>query len=389
MTKRQKVVHVITRLDFGGAQQNTLWTVKNIDSRKYEAVLVCGKGGFLDEEARRDCESGRFRAVFFSSLRREINPFSDLLALCGLTWFFLREKPDIVHTHSSKAGILGRLAAWLSGVKIVIHTYHGFGFNDRQNPLVKNMYAFLERLCARKSGAFVFVSRANWDYAIKHGIGPESRFHLIRSGVDLSRLPAEVKDRRLKKEELGFNADYPLVISIGNLKPQKNPGDFVDLAAKVILSIPQAEFLFIGDGPLRAEVERRAASLGLSKKIRFPGWRKDAAQWLAVADAFVLTSLWEGLPRSLVEAMKSGLPCAAYAVDGICDLIQEGENGFLVPIKNIDALSERVIGLLSDPDLSRRMGLKAQKFISQDFDIGLMVKSQENLYAELLAGQRA
>ncbi len=349
MMSRSKVVHVVTRLDFGGAQQNTLWTVKNLDPQKYEAVLVCGKGGFLDEEARQNSR----RVVFVSSLRRAINPFADLMAFCRLAYFFRKEKPDVVHTHSSKAGILGRLAAWTAGVKVIIHTYHGFGFNDRQNPLLKKMYVILERFCARKSRALIFVSRANWDYALKNGIGPESRFRLIRSGVDLARFPAVVDDRARKKMELGLAPESLVVISIGNLKPQKNPGDFVELAAKVILRVPQAEFLFIGDGSLRNEVESRVAALGLSKKIHFPGWRKDAAEWLAVSDVFVLTSLWEGLPRSLVEAMKSGLPCAAYAVDGICDLIQDKENGFLVSVKDVETLSARVIRLLQEPDLRR------------------------------------
>ena len=307
---------MITRLDFGGAQQNTLWTVRSLNAEKYDVVLASGGGGALDWEARENSEKGIYRAAFFSSLVREISPGRDLLAFFLLWRFFRAEKPEIVHTHSSKAGILGRLAAWASGVKTIIHTYHGFGFHDFQNPVVKKIYVFLERWCARFSQALIFVSRANWDYALKNGIGPESRFHLIRSGVDLSRFPSKVEDRALKKKELSLNPEEPLVVSIANLKPQKNPLDFVSMAAKVSAEIPQAQFLFIGDGPLRGKAENFARELGVFEKIRFPGWRKDAAEWLAVSDVFVLTSLWEGLPRALVEAMKSGLPCAAYAADG-------------------------------------------------------------------------
>lgn len=383
MKDRIKVVHAITRLDFGGAQQNTLWTVGHLDSEKYETILVCGKGGVLDQEALQESQLGSFRLVFFKSLRREINPLMDALAFVSLFAFFLREKPDIVHTHSSKAGILARLAAWAAGVKTRVHTYHGFGFNDRQNFRVKNFYLLLERLCAPLSSALIFVSRANWEEALKKGLGPSSRFHLIRSGIDLSRFPALVEDRALKKEELGFAKDSPLIVSIGNLKPQKNPVDFVNLAAQVVSSVPPAEFLFIGEGPLRAEAEGRAAALGLSRKIRFCGWRKDAGEWLAVSDVFVLTSLWEGLPRSLIEAMKSGLSCAAYAVDGIKDVIKDGENGFLVSAKDVQALSERVIRLLEDPDLRSRMGLAAARSVTDEFDIHRMVRSQENLYDEV------
>ncbi len=382
--KRIKVVHLITRLDFGGAQQNTLWTVGRLDAEKYEAVLACGKGGELDRQARENSEKGLCRAVFFSSIQREINPAWDLIALFALWNFFRKEKPDIVHTHSSKAGILGRLAAWAAGVKVVIHTYHGFGFNDFQNPIVKKIYVFLERLCAVKSQALIFVSRANWDYALKSGIGPESKFHLIRSGVDLSRFPALVSDAALKKKELGFEPDAPLVVSIGNLKPQKNPLDFVLMAAKVASKIARAQFLFIGDGPLRAAVEERARELGVDGRIRFPGWRKDAAEWLAMSEVFVLTSLWEGLPRALVEAMKSGLSCAVYATDGIRDIVQDGENGFSVSPGDCENLADRVIELLENADLRRSLGRKAEKSIGPEFDINGMVLAQEKLYEQLL-----
>ena len=239
-------------------------------------------------------------------------------------------------------------------------------------------------MCSHLTHALIFDSRSNWDYALKNGIGPESRFHLIRSGVDLSRFPVKVEDRALKKKELGFDSEALLVVSIGNLKPQKNPLDFVATAARVSEEIPQARFLFIGDGSLRFKAENFARELGVFKKIRFPGWRKDAAEWLAVADVFVLTSLWEGLPRALVEAMKSGLPCAAYAVDGISEMIRDGENGFIIPVKDVESLSKRVIDLLRDPELRRKMGLQAAKSIAEEFDINRMVQEQETLYAELL-----
>ena len=143
MTNRRKVVHVITRLDFGGAQQNTLWTVRHLNPEKYDVVLASGQGGKLDEDAHESLEKGICRVAFFSSLVREISPIRDLLAFFSLWRFFIAEKPDIVHTHSSKAGIIGRLAAWAAGVKIIVHTYHGFGFHDFQNPWSKKITSFL------------------------------------------------------------------------------------------------------------------------------------------------------------------------------------------------------------------------------------------------------
>lgn len=377
---RVKVLHVITRLDLGGAQQNTLHTVAHLDPARFETVLVCGPGGLLDDEAKR----GAFRTVFVDSLVREVSPLRDLLALLRLTNLFLQEAPDVVHTHSSKAGILGRLAAALAGVPRVVHTFHGFGFNDFQPHLVKRLYVALERLCAGLSDALVYVSRANQEYARRHGIGAGARERLIRSGVDLTGLPAALPDRAAKKAELKFGRHKPLVVSIGNLKPQKNPLDFVAVAQKVSGELPDAEFLFIGEGPLRRRMEFQIIASGLSHRFALPGWRRDAAQWLAAADVFVMTSLWEGLPRALVEALRSGLPAVCYAADGVRDVLEDGVNGYCVPLGDVARAADRVVALLKDPALREKLGKNAAASIGPEFEIAGMVRAQEALYDELV-----
>jgi glycosyltransferase involved in cell wall biosynthesis len=374
-----KVVHVVTRLDLGGAQQNTLYTVSHLDRSVYEPVLVAGEGGVLDQEAT-TC-----RTVFLSSLVHPVSPLRDFLAYLELTSFFLREKPSVVHTHSSKAGIIGRFAAFTASVPVVIHTYHGFGFHDRQNGVVKAMYVFLERLACKVSTELIYVSKSNQEYATKHGLPPGV---LIRSGVKLSELPAKVDKAKLKMSA-GIGMHKPLVVSIGNLKPQKNAGDFVALAAKVAQAVPEARFYFIGDGPQRQALEARVFALGLEGRVLFPGWRRDAKEWLAAADAFVMTSLWEGLPRALVEAMKSGLPCLCFATDGVTDLIEDGVNGMTVPPGDVDALAQRLTRVLQDDALRAKLGQAAAASIGPEFDIDGMVRCQEALYRRLLADARA
>ncbi|MDX6767990.1 MAG: glycosyltransferase family 4 protein [Elusimicrobiota bacterium] len=375
-----KVVHLITRLDLGGAQGNTLYTVDHLDPARWEAVLVCGEGGALDAEPR------RARTVFLSSLVHPVAPLHDLLCLLELASFFLREKPAVVHTHSSKAGILGRFAAALAGVPVVVHTYHGFGFHDRQGPLTKGLFVLLERLAARLSTVSVFVSESNRAYAVRHGLVKEGEGELIRSGVRLSDYPAKADKAKLKTAA-GIGMHKPLVVSVGNLKPQKNAADFVALAAKVSAAVPEARFVFIGDGPQRRALEAKAFALGLEGRLLFLGWRRDTAQWLAAADAFVMTSLWEGLPRSLVEAMKTGLPCLCYATDGVTDLLRDGVNGMMVPAGDADALAARLTRVLQDPELAARLGRAAAASIGPEFDIDGMVRAQEELYARLLAGR--
>lgn len=377
---RIKVLHVVTRLDLGGAQQNTLHTVAHLDPERYEAVLVCGPGGLLDEEAKK----AGFRTVFVPSLVREVSPAKDLLALLQLTNLFLAERPDVVHTHSSKAGILGRIAAALAAVPRAVHTFHGFGFNDFQRHAVKSLYVRLERFCATLSDALIFVSRANEEYALRHGIGQGRRRALIRSGVDLSRFPAKLADKAAKKAELQFGRHKPLVVSIGNLKPQKNPLDFVAVAQRVSAEIPDAEFLFIGEGPLRRKIEFQVIASGLSHRFSLPGWRRDAAEWLAAADVYVMTSLWEGLPRALVEAMRSGVPSVCYAADGVRDVLEDGVNGYCVPLGDVAQAASRVVALLKDPALREKIGRNAAASIGPEFEIAGMVKAQEALYDELV-----
>ena len=379
-----KVAHVITRLDLGGAQQNTLHTVRTLDRARFEPLLVSGEGGLLDDEVRRD---PRVRARFVSSLSREVSPARDLLALFELANLLRAERPDVVHTHSSKAGILGRLAAALAGVPVVVHTYHGFGFHDRQAPAVRGLYAALERLCARLTTRLVFVSRANAAYAEAHGLGRAEGATIIRSGVRLADFPAKVEKAALKTSA-GIGMHKPLVVSIGNLKPQKNAADFVAAAAKVAANLPEARFVFIGDGPERRALEARAFALGLNGSLLFLGWRRDAAQWLAAADVFVMTSLWEGLPRALVEAMRTGLPSVCYATDGVIDVLRDGENGCLAAPGDVDALAGKLTSLLLDEALRARLGAAARASIGPEFDIDGMVRAQEELYEKLLAGRR-
>ncbi len=381
---RIKVAHVVTRLDLGGAQQNTLHTVRALDRARFDAVLVCGEGGFFDKEVRADRS---MRAVFLPSLVRQVSPLHDFLALLELIRTFQAERPDVVHTHSSKAGILGRLAAAWAGVPVVVHTYHGFGFHDRQHPFVKSVYVNLERFCRRFTTRLVYVSQSNARYAQAHGLGDAAGATVIRSGVRLSDFPAAVDAAELKMKA-GIGRHRPLVVSIGNLKPQKNAADFVTAAAKVSAKVPDASFVFLGDGPQKTALQAKALALGLEGKLLFLGWRRDGAQWLAAADAFAMTSLWEGLPRALVEAMKTGLPSVCYATDGVTDVLRDGENGFLVAPGDTDAFADRLIGLLTDADLRRRLGARAAASIGSEFDIDGMVRAQEELYETLLSEVR-
>ncbi len=376
-----KVAHIITRLDFGGAQANTLYTAANLDRSRFDAVIITGNFGTLAHRA-----DGYGKIVFAEKLVREISPLKDLAAFFELRRILKREAPQVVHTHSSKAGILGRLAAYSAGVPAVVHTFHGFGFHPRQGFLKRTFFILLEKFCALFSDALVFVSRSNMETARAAGIGDPAKYRLIRSGVKLAGYPAKT-DRALKRAALGLDDSATVVLSIGNTKPQKNPGHFIEAAARLSGTRPGARFVFVGGGKELENLRAEARARGLEKTCLFPGWREDCAELLAASDIFALTSLWEGLPRALVEALRTGLPAVCYATDGVTDILDDGVNGFPVPQGELGQLCSALARLLDDPQLRARLAAGAAATDLAEFDIDHMVRQQEELYCGLLSAK--
>jgi glycosyltransferase involved in cell wall biosynthesis len=377
------VAHIITKLELGGAQQNTLFTVSHLNRARFRPILITGEPGLLDREAR--AMSG-LKWYQVPSLIRPIRPFSDLHALVTLTKLLAHIQPHIVHTHSSKAGILGRCAARLARVPIVIHSIHGFGFTPNQHPLTRHMLVVLERRIARLTTRFFAVSEANRRAGISLGIFRAQDCSVIRSGVDLKALRRTRILVSVKKREMGLNLKASVIGMIAALKPQKAPLDFVRVAALVRQQHPHVEFVLIGDGELRSVVEHEVDRCGLSTIFHIFGWRHDIAEILRCIDIFMLTSRWEGLPRVYLEALASGLPVVGTRVDGASEVIRDGINGFLCDPGDVGGLAERAMFLLRHPDEAKRMGHNAES-ISSEFDIYEMVLRQEREYERLMAQQ--
>ena len=374
------VAHIITKLELGGAQQNTLFTVAHLDRSRYRPVLISGEPGLLDQEAR-GLAGVEFHQI--SSLVRRIRPVADLLALVSLTLLLARLKPTIVHTHSSKAGIIGRWAARLAGVPIIIHTVHGFGFTPRQHPTIRWALLTAERAAARFTARFFAVSEANRRQGIDLGLFAADRCTVIRSGVDLDAYRRNDLDREAKRQGLGFEPTCPVIGMVAPFKPQKAPLDFVRAAALVHQARPEVRFLLVGDGELREAVEKEIARLGLSRIIQLTGWRRDIAELMRCLDVFLLTSLWEGLPRVYLEALASGVPVVGTKVDGAAEVIRDGVNGYLVEAGDVRGLADRVLALLNDPRKALQMGHNGQA-LPDEFDIRNMVRRQEREYERLL-----
>lgn len=373
-------MHIITKMELGGAQKNALSILSGLDPHKFESYLIASSG-LWDDEARDVCG---FRFVVTPFLKRAPHPFFDILCLFFLVFFMRKHKIRIVHTHSPKAGILGRWAARIAGVSVVIHSVHGWGFHDYFNDFLNNFYIFLEKKTALITSRLIVVSEHDRQKGLAHGIGVEEQYILIRYGIAYGPPRAPLLTRNMR-HSLGLTENDKIVAMVACLKPQKKPLDFIICAERVLESHPQAKFLLIGDGVLRARLKARVAKRGLEDSVFLLGWRRDVEDILPMVDVFVLTSLWEGLPLVFLEAMHFAKPIVAYDVCGACEVVKDGVNGFLVRPQNTEELSAKVSLLLRDESLRQRMGHFGRYFASDEaYQHRFMVKQIEGLYEEAM-----
>jgi len=383
-----KVLHLITHLGFGGAQDNTLLTVKGHSRERYEVHLATGQD-YTDWEARGRAYADAF--FRFPDLHRAVQPQADMRALNQITDFLKEHQYDIVHTHSAKAGTLGRMAARRAKVPITVHTFHSFGWQvvrtadtrPRQAyiaSLKKWFYILIERYAASLSDGLITVSELNKQEALDINLAPPEKFTTIYSGIDLSRFKVDV-NRIEKCRSLGLNPGQPIIGTIGRLSIQKAPLDFVTAAKLVLQQKPDIQFIMVGDGPLASKVHE---AIGNEPRIKVFGYRDDVPEILSILDLFVLSSLWEGLGRALTEAMIIGVPVAATAVDGVPELVTHQQTGLLSPPGEPARLAENIMWLLDYPEEAERMRQCARNRVVPTFGAERMVEQIEALYERLL-----
>lgn len=370
-----KILHVITRFK-DGSGGNTLVTLLGADPAHYDLWVAGSPGGPLWERAA----NNGVRIVQLRHLREKIAPWDDVVVLLQLIRLMRRERFTIVHTHSSKGGFLGRLAAWLCRTPVIVHTIHGFAWHDFMSRRRRSVYIALERLVRPMTHAFFAVSPQVAREAVAVGMAPSASIFVVPSAVELDKIP-DGPDQ-LIRAELGIPAHVPLVGTVGRLDFQKAPLDFVRMAASVRASHPETRFVWVGEGNLLEEARAEAGRLGV--EILFTGYRNDAAGVASSFDVFVISSLYEGLGRALSEAMASGRPIVATAVNGVVDIVEPGKTGFLAPPADPETLARHIIWLLGNPDAARRMGEAGRERARSLFDPALMCALIEHTYARLV-----
>ncbi len=380
------VCHVITKLELGGAQEVAMRVVSGLDRRRFRPVLIAGPGGLLTEEAH---ALEGVEVCLIPSLLREIRPFQDLRALRELVATFRRLRPKIVHTHSSKAGILGRLAAWLAGVPCILHTIHGYGVTPAQPFWLQRGLIALEWMVGRVTTHWIAVSQADRRQGIEWGLFTASKVSVVRPGIDPTAFAARIEspERDRLRAMLGVGPDHLLVGTVSCLKPQKAPEDFIRVAALVCQRVAAAKCVLVGDGALRPQIEAMLEAQGLRERVTLLGWRRDVASLLKAFDVFVLTSQWEGLPCAMLEARASRVPIVATRVGGAAEAIVEGIQGTLCPAGDVRAMAGRVCQILEDERLRADLRNGTQE-LPEEFTIQETVKQYQSLYTYLLHAKR-
>jgi glycosyltransferase involved in cell wall biosynthesis len=383
-----KIVHVITRMILGGAQENTLLTVEGLAAQpqRYEVVLLTGPTVGREGELLERLNLNHIDWRLVPHLTREISPWQEILGFWELVAFFRRIRPDIVHTHSSKAGILGRLAAWYCHVPVVIHTIHGLPFHSYQNFVLNRVYITLEKLCARLSDRIITVADAMKRQAMQAGVANESKFVTVYSGMEVGPFIREMNSDDLR-QQLGLQANDIVLGVIARLAPLKGHDYLFHIAPEIVSRYPAVKFLFVGDGSLYQELQRQTDNMQLRKHMIFAGLvaPEMIPRYIRVMDCCIHPSLREGLARVLPQAILCDKPVISFDIDGAKEVVVPGRTGYLVPPGDERILLQTILGWLESRRLPDPFSAseKAQ-FIAQ-FRAENMVARIEEVYQESLA----
>jgi glycosyltransferase involved in cell wall biosynthesis len=386
-----RVLRVIARMNIGGPAYHVSLLSGRLDPDRYETLLVHGAIGpgeasFAGLAADEGCVVQEVR-----SMAPQVSPLADLRALGELRRIVRRFRPDIVHTHTAKAGTLGRLAAW-TGMRprpLIVHTYHGHVLEGHFGPRASHVYRAIERGLARVSDRLVGVSEATVDDLVRLGIAPREQFRVVPLGLDLERFrTAERSDGASFREVAGAGPDDILLTCVCRLVPHKGVEHLLRSLKRLLPQHPRLRLAVVGDGEHRPELEALTDRLGLRGVVTFVGYMTDVVPVAAGADVAVLTSQSdEGTPVSLIEAAAAGVPAVTTIVGGVADVVPPG-GGILVERGDDEALDSALALLAGDPELRRDMGSRAQAHVCERFRVERLLGDVDALYGELLAGAR-
>jgi len=380
-----KIVHIITRLIIGGAQENTVLSCEGQHALGHEVTLITGPAigpeGSLLERAR----GKGYRVVIVDDMRRAIHPVRDYRVYRKLIGMLAEMKPDVVHTHSSKAGIIGRWAAKRAGMPGIVHTIHGLAFTASTNPAINWVYKMLEKQTAPITTRIVCVADAMREQSLAAGVGRREQYVTVYSGMETKAFLNPPVAREQVRASLGLSDEHLVVGTIARLFNLKGHDDLLQIAPELCSQFSNLRFLWVGDGSLRAKFEAQMEHMGLRDRFILTGMVPPARvpELTGAMDVLVHPSRREGLARALPQAGLAGIPVIAYDVDGNREGLREGISGILIRPFEVEKISDAICSLAEDADLRRRMGQAGREFAMGRFDGKVMVAGLEKVYGEI------
>lgn len=366
----------------GGMRRHLRLLTQHLDQERFalEAVVSIRRDPRFLEDVERIKAQGL--PVHILPMVREIRPAADLRALLQLWRLLRRARYDIVHTHSAKAGFLGRLAARWAGVPVVLYTPHAFPFMMTSG---RSFYAWLERLMAPYTTRFIAVSQGERAAGLAAGVGRPEQYVVIENGIDLAALRAEPRTDR--RSQWGLSAEEVVIGTAGRLVGQKGFCYLIAAVPRVLAAVPQAHFVIVGSGELEERLRQQAQQAGVAHRVHLVGWQEEICSCYEAFDLFVLPSLWEGCPYTLLEAMGCGRAVVVTRVAGCSDIVREGETGLLVPPAQPEALAEALIALAQDPSRRQEMGERGRQVVERRYSLERFITEMETLYETLYRGR--
>lgn len=382
---RIRVLRVIARMNIGGPAIHASLLTRRLDPSRYESTLLygaeeAGEGNYLGLHGQ-ELQS----TIYVPELGREIRPGQDIFTLAKIVKIIRRLEPDVVHTHTAKAGALGRLAAILCRVPVIVHTYHGHVLHGYFSPRKTQVFVGIEKMLARGTSRLLAVTPQVRDDLLARDIGRPEQYTVVPLGFDLERFENAARLRGELRRELGLAADVPMVGIVARLVPIKAHEVFLAAAAKVLQSVPSCRFLIVGDGERRAELEAMGQQMGIAASLIFMGWRADLARIYADLDVVALTSKNEGSPVALIEGMACTRPAVATRVGGVPDVIEDGVTGLLAPDGDAEAVAAGIERLLRDPAFAAGLASAAHDKVMARYAATRLLKDLDRMYVDLLA----
>ncbi len=378
--QRIKVLHILTAVDIGGVEKYVRLLAQHLDPERFEVAIAASPQG---KDIRRMMETGiPFYPI--SHLQKPICPGKDLLAFWEIWRLLKAHRFDIVHTHMFKAGLLGRIAARMQGVPVVLFTAHGFDFNAFFNPFMKRIAYTVEYGLAFFSHMILAVSQADAEAAIHHGIVSRHKIQCVYPGIETNPRVLPGNQVPVRRDSLGIPPRVKIVGMVGRLASPKSPWILVQAAGLLLRQRNDFRILFIGDGPQRPSLEKEIQEQGVADYVNILGYRQDVEALLGLLDIFVLSTLCEGQPISIMEAMLNGVPVITSQVTGLAELVRPQRTGLLVPPADPPALADALARLMENPSLGTRLAQAAREHLRRKYSVQGMVERIQDIYTRLL-----